>query len=315
LIWGAGYKIESSRYNSWILWTIHLKFKELIQKRFWGLLLPKAQRQIKNNMTSQIVIVLILTFIINLITTLSYSVRIVDIRTGRIAISFALFNILVLVSRQANAFQAPLLAKTVENDIKHGVFSNNITFRMVIFSCTIATIIGTLLIPTFQRILSKAVINFSTNKSISKLILHGFSKSGILYFKDNMTIPSKENISQIEFNKDFPWRIFILNILAVAILTIGVLSAVYASYLNPEYRTTASNLSAFVNGFATILMFAFIDPHLSAMTDDVTLGKCSEVTFRKYIVNMTIARLIGTILAQFIFIPSAELLAWLAKII
>jgi Alternate to MurJ len=266
-------------------------------------------------MTSQIVIVLILTFIINLITTLSYSVRIVGIRTGRIAISFALFNILVLVSRQANAFQAPLLAKTVENDIKNGVFSNDITFRMVILSCTIATIIGTLLIPTFQRILSKAVINFSTHKSISKLILHGFSKSGILYFKDNMTIPSKENISQIEFNKDFPWRIFILNIMAVAILTIGVLSAVYASYLNPEYRTTASNLSAFVNGFATILMFAFIDPHLSAMTDDVTLGKCSEVTFRKYIVYMTIARLVGTILAQFIFIPSAEFLAWLAKII
>jgi hypothetical protein len=71
-------------------------------------------------MTTQILIVLILTFVINLITTLSYSVRIVGIRTGRIAISFALFNILVLVSRTANGFQAPLLAKTVENDIKIG---------------------------------------------------------------------------------------------------------------------------------------------------------------------------------------------------
>src|ERR1700733_13499561 len=69
-------------------------------------------------MTTQIIIVLILTFLINLITTLSYSVRIVGIRTGRVAISFALFNILVLVSRTANGFQAPLLAKTVENDIR-----------------------------------------------------------------------------------------------------------------------------------------------------------------------------------------------------
>ncbi|MFN7910421.1 MAG: lipid II flippase family protein, partial [Bacteroidota bacterium] len=34
-------------------------------------------------MTTQIIIVLILTFVINLITTLSYSVRIVGIRTGR----------------------------------------------------------------------------------------------------------------------------------------------------------------------------------------------------------------------------------------
>ena len=59
-------------------------------------------------MTTQVIIVLLLTFLINLITTLSYSVRIVGIRTGRIAISFALFNILVLVSRTANGFQASL---------------------------------------------------------------------------------------------------------------------------------------------------------------------------------------------------------------
>lgn len=36
-------------------------------------------------MTSQIIVVLILVLLINLITTLSYSVRIVGIRTGRIA--------------------------------------------------------------------------------------------------------------------------------------------------------------------------------------------------------------------------------------
>lgn len=263
-------------------------------------------------MTIQIIIVLVLTFVINLITTLSYSVRIVGIRTGRIAISFALFNILVLVSRTANGFQAPLLAKTVENDIKMGIFDKSGTFRLIIFSCTIATIIGAFLIPTFQRVLSRAVINFSTHKSMGKLILHGFSKAGILYFRDNITIPTKENIAAIKLDNEFPYRIFILNMVAVAILTIGVLSAVYASYLNPDYRTTASNLSAFINGFATILMFAFIDPHLSAMTDDVTLGKCTEATFRKYIVYMTIARLLGTILAQILFLPGAQLLAWTA---
>src|SRR4029079_14611243 len=110
-------------------------------------------------MTTQVIIVLLLTFVINLITTLSYSVRIVGVRTGRIAISFALFNILVLVSRTANGFQAPLLAKTVENDIKVGIFDNSATFRLIILSCTVATILGALLIPTFQRVLSRAVIN------------------------------------------------------------------------------------------------------------------------------------------------------------
>jgi hypothetical protein len=240
-------------------------------------------------------------------------VRIVGIRTGRIAISFALFNILVLVSRTANGFQAPLLAKTVEDDIKIGIFSNVDTFRLIILSCSFATIIGAFLIPTFQRILSKAVNDFSIHKSMGRLLFHGFSKAGVLYFKDNMTFPTKENITQIRLDAEFPWRIFMLNIFAVAILTIGVLSAVYAAYLNPDFRTTASNLSAFVNGFATILMFVFIDPHLSTMTDDVAMGKCSETTFRKYIVYMTVARLLGTLLAQAIFLPSAQLLAWIAS--
>src|SRR4051794_34573147 len=145
-------------------------------------------------MSTQIIVVLVLTFVINLITTLSYSVRIVGIRTGRIAISFALFNILVLVSRTANGFQAPLLANTVENDIKVGLFDNSLTFRLIILSCSVATIVGAFLIPTFQRVLSKAVVNFSIHKSMGKLLLHGFSKAGILYFKDNITIPAKENI-------------------------------------------------------------------------------------------------------------------------
>jgi len=263
-------------------------------------------------MTSQVLIVLILTFLINLITTLSYSVRIVGIRTGRIAISFALFNILVVISRTANGFQAPLLAKTVENDIAHSIFSNTEAFRYVILSCTLATVVGALLIPTFQRVLSRAVINFSEHKSVPRLLLHSFSKAGILYFRDNLTLPAKQNLMQLGTERAFPWKIFLLNVAAVAILTIGVLAAVYAAYINPQYRTTASSLSAFINGFATILMFAFIDPHLSAMTDDVVLGKCAEATFRRYIVYMTLARLLGTLLAQLLFLPGAELIALLA---
>jgi hypothetical protein len=100
-----------------------------------------------------------------------------------------------------------------------------------------------------------------------------------------------------------------------SIFTIGVLSALYAGYINPDYRTTASSLSAIINGVATILMFIFIDPFLSIMTDDVVLGKTKESIFRKYIVYMVFARVLGTILAQFILLPSSRLIAWVAGLI
>ncbi len=49
-------------------------------------------------MDTQIIIVLGLNFIISLIGTLAYSVRLVGVRTGKIAVSFALFNVLMLIS-------------------------------------------------------------------------------------------------------------------------------------------------------------------------------------------------------------------------
>jgi hypothetical protein len=266
-------------------------------------------------MTSQILIVICLTFLINLITTLSYSVRIVGIRTGRIAVSFALFNILVLISRTANGFQAPLLASSIEKNINGGLAANTADFRLIILSCTVATIFGGFLIPSFQRILSIAVDKFSIYKSVPKVIFYGFTKTGMTSIKESIVLPRTENIKNIDIINDFPWKVFLMNVFAVAIITIGVLSSLYAGYLNPDFRSTASNLSAIINGLATILMFVFIDPFLSVMTDEVVLGKTRESTFRKYIVYMVIARIFGTIIAQFLFIPSANLIAYVARLI
>jgi hypothetical protein len=266
-------------------------------------------------MSNQIIFVIGLTFLINLITTLSYSVRIVGIRTGRIAVSFALFNILVLISRTAYGFQAPLLANTIEKNINTGEGENLFEFRLIILVCSIATIVGGLLIPTFQRLLSIAVDKFSLYKSVPKVLLHSFSKGGVTSIRESTVFPSLRNLSALDIRDHFPWKVFIMNVIAVAIITVGVLSSLYAGYINPEFRTTASSLSGVINGLSTILMFMFIDPFLSIMTDDVVLGNTKESVFRRYIVYMVFARLIGTVLAQFLFVPSANIIAWVAAVI
>ena len=266
-------------------------------------------------MTHQIIIVFTLTFVIHLISTLSYSVRIVGIRTRRIAVSFALFNIMVLISRTANGFQAPLLAKQVEENIKNGTGENLLDFRFILLAAAIGTILGGVLVPSFQRLFSKAVYHFSIHKSIPKLLIHGFSKSGIIQFKESLKIPDRKNVSELIKLKSVPKRIFILNVIAVAVMTVGVLAAIYAGYIDPELRSTSSNLSPVINGGATILMFIFIDPYLSGLTDDVIIGKCSEVVFRRFIIWMIVARLIGTLIAQIVFVPSAEIIAYVADVI
>src|SRR5881392_3713586 len=109
-------------------------------------------------MDTQLVIICLLTFIIHLVGTLAYAVRIAGIRTRRIAVSFALFNILVLVSRTSNSFQGPFLAKRIEDNlrlgVRHGLLAD---FRWLLLSAALATVAGAFLIPTFQRLFSRAV--------------------------------------------------------------------------------------------------------------------------------------------------------------
>lgn len=267
-------------------------------------------------MPKQIIIVLILTFIIYVISTLSYSVRIVGVRTGRIAISFAVFNIFALISRTANSIQAPLMAKTIESTIKTGNPENLLyIFRWIIFSTTLATITGALLMPTFIKVFGKAVESFSIYRSIPRLLLHGFSKSGIEQFKNSVTKPKKENLQQLKSFKMIPKKIVLLNTVAFAVSTVGILASLYAGCLNPELRTTCSTLSAVINGFSTILMFIFIDPFISMLTDDVIKGDCSELHFNRCIIFIVGGLISGTILAQFLLVPAAELISSVAKLI
>jgi hypothetical protein len=267
-------------------------------------------------MSVQIILVLILTFIINLISTLSYSVRIVGIRTRKVAISFALFNIMVLVSRTSNSFQAPLLAKWIEKNINLGINPGTFEFQLILITTTLATLIGSFLIPTFQRLFSRAVIRFSTDKSVPRLLWYAFSKTGLKQIVSEVKLPDRGNY-RISTHKvpDFPIKIFVYNILASAILAVGVLSSLYAGFINPELRTTSSTLSSIVNGLATILMFMFIDPHLSALTDDVIEGKYSETDFRKVVRLMVVSRFVGTILAQLLLVPFSKFIAMVAKVI
>src|SRR3546814_18076104 len=112
--------------------------------------------------------------------------------------------------------------------------------------------------------------------------------------------------------KGISWGRLTSNCLAQSLLAVGVVASLYAGYLAPEFRVTASQLSALINGFATILPFAFIDPQLSVMTDDAVEGKVAEADFRRAITFISFSRLACTVLAQALLLSAAALIAWVA---
>lgn len=266
-------------------------------------------------MDRQLFLLCLLTFLIHLIATLAYSVRIAGSRTGKLALSLALFNVLVLVSRTSNSFQAPLLAKRIEGNLAHHALENAASdFRWLLFATSLATLLGALLIPTAQRLFGYAVLAFARQRSLPVLVRRGLSRRGIRLVRRCATLPRRANLGPLEGSPcAVSQRVILLNFVATAVSTVGVFSALYAGYLDPALRVTASNLSATINGAATIFLAIFIDPALSLITDDVAEGRVREGTLRRSIVWLIGSRLAGTVAAQVLLVPAARLIIALAR--
>lgn len=267
-------------------------------------------------MDLQLAFILALTFVIHLVGTLAYGFRIAGVRTGRIATALSLFNILVLVSRTANSFQGPFVAKRVETDIL-GLAAHPLLFdfALILAAASAATLVGGLLIPTAQRVAVIGVNRFARERSVTRLVAGLATPAGAAALAGSLALPRLGNLRGLRLGRDVPVSILVLNVGANALWTVGVLAAIYAGSLDPAFRVTAATLSSIVNGVATIALFVVIDPYLAGLTDDVVRGRQGEAQFRRVVVWMVASRLAGTILAQALLIPSAWLIAATARLL
>lgn len=188
-------------------------------------------------------------------------------------------------------------------------------FRILISASTAGTVFGIILLPTFIALFSRAIIHLSEERgSVPSLIKRIFSlqyiKRGITHF----SLPKFTYLQDTRI-KDMPIRLFFINMIITAIYTIGVLSALYAALLAPERASTAIMASGLINGIATILLVIFIDPKLSVIADDVVNQRGSYNKLKTMSLMMVTSRLLGTILAQFLFIWGARYIAWFTKFI
>lgn len=267
-------------------------------------------------MDLQLTFILVLTFVIHLIGTLAYAFRIAGVRTGKIATALSLFNILVLLSRISNSFQGPFIAKRVETDIL-GVASHHllIDFSLILVSASLATLVGGLLIPTVQRMATIAVERLGRDRSVPRLLRGAVGNLGHEAMIGSLALPRRASLSGLRIGRDLPIGVLLLNVFANALWTVGVLAALYAGAIEPQFRVTAATLSSIINGVATILLFVIVDPYLAILTDEVVRGNETHSRFRRVVVWMIGSRLAGTMLAQLLLLPSAYIIAWTARAI
>lgn len=265
-------------------------------------------------MDTELLLICALTGVINLIGALAYAARIAGVRTGRIALSFALFNVLLLVSRTSNGFLGPFLAKRIETALAEGSGEMLLwELRLVLLAAGLAVAIGIVLVPTGQRIFAAAITSFQANRSTTRLLLRSVTPAGLHTLREAIAVPTRETVRSLKGPRGVSWAVLAANAMAQGLLAVGVIASLYAGYLVPEFRVTASQMTAIVNGFATILLFALIDPQISALTDDVVDGSVSEATFRRAMIWVSLSRLVGTLAAQLLLVPAAIAIAWAAQ--
>ena len=108
-------------------------------------------------------------------------------------------------------------------------------------------------------------------------------------------------------------KVFIgLNALVAGIYTTGVLSSIYAGALFPEARQTAITLAPVINGVATVMSAAVVDPTVANITDQALRGERSEEDVKRMVNYLSVSRVVGTVIAQAIFLPAAYLINLIA---
>jgi hypothetical protein len=65
-----------------------------------------------------------------------------------------------------------------------------------------------------------------------------------------------------------------------------------------------------INGVASILLTLFVDPRAAIITDEAARGKREYGDVKALVILLIGTKLIGTLLAQLLLIPSAQLIAF-----
>lgn len=261
-------------------------------------------------------VIVLLTFIIHCIDTASYALRIAGVKSGKVAISAALFNFMFLFSRTATSLQIPLLTKWAETEILSGG-TVDITPRLhlLIAISTIGTIVGAVLIPSTQRLLSVMVGRIATTRSVIRTLLFFLTKEGRAEIKNSKLQPVRFIGSYLKLPLPNAVNALAANTVATAFLTISGFSAVVAATITPELRGTSISLFSMLNGISTTFSIVLVLPTIAIFVDETKDDQIGEPSFYHFIAWLVISRIAGTLAAHSVLLPTAHLANLISHII
>ncbi|MDP4096793.1 lipid II flippase Amj family protein [Paenibacillus sp. P96] len=253
---------------------------------------------------------LLFTMVIHTADSLSYALRLGGLRARRIGLAVTVAGMLLLVSRTSNMIQGPMLGSMADQAKLIAQEPLEWKLHAILAAATAGTLLAILLFPAMVRISARLVVHLEAAGSVGGMVRRLVQQARWRHIGYYVKRPDRAMAHSL-LHGSFPKRLVLLNLVVTAVYTVGVLSAVYASYLWPEHATSMSMSSGLINGGATILLTLLIDPRLALLSERAVRGDLRLAGMNRIYGWMLVSRLGGTLLAQLLLVPFAYWIGWM----
>jgi hypothetical protein len=239
--------------------------------------------------------------------------RLAGVRTQRLATGLTLFNIFGTTGRFLSLFYMPLIGRLADqasrqpDAIAHYVHD----IRFIMIGATLGTLLGGLLVPWATRLLERGIRSFESRGELLVAMAQLLKPSVFLSALRDFRMP---RLSMLRYSPaNLPRPFLFWNIIVMGFWVAGPLAAYLAGVMEREFALTAASLSGLITGVSTLTLTYIVDPTAALITDQAAHGKRSESDVKAMILYLIVSATIGTLLAQLLLVPAADIIAAAAK--
>lgn len=256
----------------------------------------------------KLMFVAVLAGALALLGTLNIAARPAAVISGRVALAFSVSSIFFMISRLANLFYLPLMARFMDEAERTGqtaVLWDQV--RWVIVGTAVGSLASWLLLGNFVSLYLLGIKKVEERGSMLRALLWAAHPRAWKPLLKAFLAPVRMGVKLFHL-KGIPVTFLLANVFAGSVWTCGALSALLVSAQTPQYAATAVLLSGLVNAFAAIAFSVWVDPKAAHITDQAVSGERSEEDVRITAVHLGLGNFIGGLLGLVMLYPATWLI-------
>lgn len=259
-----------------------------------------------------LVFICLIAAVVALATSLNIAARPAAVKTAKVMLAFTMANFFFMLTRFANLFYAPLMARFVDAAEKTGmtqVLEGQL--RWVIIGSALGGLASWILLNSFVELYKCGIVCLEYRQSLARALMRLARPQAWKIMLCCLRPPSNLGVKLFRL-QGVPAGFLWANVFATAVWTVGVMAALLVSAELPDKAQTAVLLSGLVNAFAAIAFSIWVDPKAAVITDQAIKGERPTEHVEITAVHLSIGNFVGGLLGVIMLRPAANLIHYAA---